>query len=184
MNASKQNSDHFLQVADVSFGVPASGPSGSPSVGWRPAAMARHKLAPHKLARWAIAAVAFCVLVMPTGMAFAAEELTGEILDMACYIGRGAKGPAHTRCAKTCADHGMPLGLLTDDSRVLLLYPKHGKEDAFAEVKALAGERAVLRGNVHDRKGLLGMEVHSARSDSGEDASAEESAEEADKEAN
>ena len=92
----------------------------------------------------------------------AADSVSGEILDLACYIGRGAKGPAHARCAQTCADHGMPLGVLTEDDKVYLLYPKHGKEGAFEEVKKLAGHDATLTGKLHEKDGLLGMEVHSA----------------------
>lgn len=93
-----------------------------------------------------------------------AEDTTveGEILDLACYIGRGAKGPSHTRCAATCAEHGMPLGLLGKDGKVYILYPKHGAEEGFDEVKTLAGQNAKLTGLVEDKDGLLGIEVHAA----------------------
>ena len=94
--------------------------------------------------------------------ALAADTLTGEILDLACYISKGAKGPAHKRCAQTCAEHGMPLGLLTEDGKVYVLYPKHGKEKSFDAVKELAGSDAKLVGKVADKDGLLGMEVHEA----------------------
>jgi hypothetical protein len=56
----------------------------------------------------------------------------------------------------------MPLGVLTDDGRVYLLYPKHGSEEQFEAVKALAGSRAKLSGNAHEKDGLKGLEVHSA----------------------
>lgn len=92
----------------------------------------------------------------------AADTLEGEVLDMACYLADGAKGPAHKRCAQTCAEHGMPLGLLTDDGAVYLLYPKHGKEEAFEAVKKLAGADARLTGKSADRGGLKGFEVHGA----------------------
>ena len=101
-------------------------------------------------------ALAATLVVSPS---HAADELEGEILDLACWIGRGAKGPSHTRCAQRCAEHGMPLGLLTDDDKVYVLYPKHGKEEGFEEVKKLAGTRAKLSGKLHDKDGLLGMEV-------------------------
>jgi len=103
---------------------------------------------------------AFC-LTLPAAPAFSSDTVvSGEILDMACYLGRNAKGPSHARCAQTCADHGMPLGVLTSDDKVYLLYPKHGKEEAFDEVKKFAGKKATLTGVVHDRHGILGFEVH------------------------
>ncbi|HYB99032.1 MAG TPA: hypothetical protein VEC57_07825 [Candidatus Limnocylindrales bacterium] len=93
----------------------------------------------------------------------AADTVEGEILDMACWIGRSAKGPSHTRCAQTCAEHGMPLGILSkSDSKVYLLYPKHGAEEAFEDVKKLAGVNAKLTGKLQEKDGLFGMEVHSA----------------------
>lgn len=93
----------------------------------------------------------------------AQDMVEGEILDMACWIGRSAKGPSHTRCAQTCAEHGMPLGILSkSDSKVYLLYPKHGAEAAFEDVKKLAGVNAKLTGKIQQKDGLLGMEVHSA----------------------
>jgi len=92
----------------------------------------------------------------------AVETIEGEILDLACYIPKRAKGPAHRKCAQTCAEHGMPLGLLTDDDAVYLLYPQHGKEDSFETVKKLAGTRARLTGDPSERGGLHGFEVHDA----------------------
>jgi len=104
------------------------------------------------------------VLALPLSVqrASAADELVGEVLDMACYLAKGAKGPAHAACAETCAEHGMPLGLLTDDQQVYLLYPKHGKEEAFDAVKKLAGHRAKITGAKAERSGIKGMEVSEA----------------------
>ena len=114
-----------------------------------------------------LAAVVFSLMlagmavVVPTP-ARAADVVVGEILDLACYIPKGAKGPSHARCAKTCAEHGMPLGLLDDEGKVYLLYPKHGKEKAFDAVKVLAAERARITGKISVRAGISGIEVHEA----------------------
>ena len=97
-----------------------------------------------------------------TRAAQATGEFVGEILDMACYIGRGARGPSHKRCAQKCAEHNMPLGILTDDGAIYLLYPKHGAEEDFEAVKKLAGANAKLTGNSHEKDGIKGLEVHSA----------------------
>ena len=101
------------------------------------------------------------VITAPTGVR-AADTLEGEILDMACYLDRGARGPAHKRCAQMCAEHGMPLGLITDEGKVFLLYPKHGAGKAFDAVKTLAGARAKVTGKLGARDGINGLEVHAA----------------------
>ena len=51
-----------------------------------------------------------------------AEEVTftGEVLDLACYVGRGAKGADHAGCAKSCVKGGQPMGLLTEDGKVAI----------------------------------------------------------------
>lgn len=108
------------------------------------------------------AALAFCLALAASGNARASEQIEGEILDLACYIPKRAKGPAHRKCAQTCAEHGMPLGLLTDDESVYLLYPRHGEEAAFDAVKQLAGRRARLTGSASERGTLRGFEVHEA----------------------
>jgi hypothetical protein len=92
----------------------------------------------------------------------ATEQIEGEILDLACYLPKRAKGPAHRKCAQTCAEHGMPLGLLTDDDAIYLLYPEHGREQSFETVKQLAGRRARLSGIAAERGGIRGLEVHEA----------------------
>jgi hypothetical protein len=104
------------------------------------------------------------VLALPLSVrpASAADQLSGEVLDMSCYLAKGAHGPAHAACAQACAEHGMPLGLLTDDQQVYLLYPKHGKDEAFDAVKKLAGQRATITGIKSERSGIKGMEVSEA----------------------
>ena len=82
----------------------------------------------------ALVTAALALVLALRGTAQAADQIVGEVLDLACYIPKRAKGPAHRKCAQTCAEHGMPLGLLTDDETVYLLYPRHGEEQAFDAV--------------------------------------------------
>ena len=38
--------------------------------------------------------------------------VTGEVIDITCYIAGGMKGEGHRECAQMCADQGLPLGFL------------------------------------------------------------------------
>jgi hypothetical protein len=109
-----------------------------------------------------LGAAALALAALTAADARGAEQIEGEVLDLACYIPKRAKGPAHHKCAETCAEHGMPLGLLTDDASVYLLYPRHGEESSFETVKQLAGRRAKLTGDAAERAGMRGFEVHDA----------------------
>ncbi|MBI4376412.1 MAG: hypothetical protein HY549_08180 [Elusimicrobia bacterium] len=90
----------------------------------------------------------------------AAQTLEGEILDMSCYLAHEGQGPKHAKCAKQCALGGVPLGLLTADKKVYLLVSEHGKETAFGDVKALAGEKAKITGKFASRGGISALLVH------------------------
>jgi hypothetical protein len=49
------------------------------------------------------------------------QTLTGELVDMACYLNEGAKGADHQECASMCAKDGIPVGLLTGDGKLYAL---------------------------------------------------------------
>jgi hypothetical protein len=89
-----------------------------------------------------------------------ALTVTGEVLDLSCYLGHGAKGKPHQKCAKACLlDKKVPAGLLLDDGSVLLLVPDHKHEKAFKPVGELAAERVTVRGRKVVSGGLPGLMV-------------------------
>jgi hypothetical protein len=90
-----------------------------------------------------------------------AESTTvqGEIVDMGCYLGHGAKGAKHKACATKCIAGGMPMGLLTDDGELYLLTMNHDNHDPFDAAKQMAAETVRVTGPVHERDGMLSLEV-------------------------
>lgn len=87
----------------------------------------------------------------------------GEVLDMACYVSHGAKGPDHAACAKRCAKGGQPIGLLADDGEVYLLYASHDDGSAFEATKELAGTKVMISGKKFEKGGITGIEVHEVK---------------------
>ncbi|MCS6852816.1 MAG: hypothetical protein NZ700_16785 [Gemmataceae bacterium] len=47
--------------------------------------------------------------------------VTGEIVDLACYLQVGKHGDKHRDCGQKCVRNGQPVGLLLDDGTVYLL---------------------------------------------------------------
>lgn len=89
-------------------------------------------------------------------------ELKGEVLDLSCYLGHGAKGKPHQKCAKACLlEKHAPAGLLTDDGQVYLLVPDHKHEAAFKPVGELGAEVVTVRGRKVASGGLPGIMVES-----------------------
>jgi hypothetical protein len=47
--------------------------------------------------------------------------VTGEIIDLSCYLQVGKHGGKHRDCGQKCLRNGQPIGLLTKDGTVYLL---------------------------------------------------------------
>jgi len=100
-----------------------------------------------------------CAALLITGISLAADggsegEWTGEVVDVACYIAKGATGPDHAGCAKSCVKGGQPMGLLTEDGTMLLLAADHSDGSAFEGLKDLAGSNAVVTGVLSESGGV------------------------------
>ncbi len=50
-----------------------------------------------------------------------AVTLTGEVVDLSCYLQLGKKGDAHKACGAKCVTAGEPAGLLTKEGKVYML---------------------------------------------------------------
>jgi hypothetical protein len=100
--------------------------------------------------------LAFFVVVGIAPLALVAEEgsWTGEIMDLACYIAKDAKGADHAGCAKSCVKNGQPMGLLTDDGTLVLLAADHQDGAPFEALKDMAGEKAMVMGTVAEKDGM------------------------------
>lgn len=84
----------------------------------------------------------------------AEESWTGEIVDLACYVPKGAKGPDHAGCAKSCVKNGQPMGLLTDDGTLVLLAADHKNGEAYEALKDMAGAKAHVSGLLAEKDGM------------------------------
>lgn len=85
--------------------------------------------------------------------------LTGEIVDMGCYMAEGAKGEAHKGCASMCISSGMPMGLLTGDGKLYLLTLNHDKADPYNSAKKMAAEQVTVTGMMSERNGMKSLSV-------------------------
>ena len=87
------------------------------------------------------------------------QTVTGEILDLACYVGHEAKGDKHKACATACISVGAPMGLLTSDGHVYLLVENHEMKKPYDELKSKAAEQMKVTGTVQERGGLPAIVV-------------------------
>ena len=78
--------------------------------------------------------------------------VTGEVLDMACYIDHGAHGEKHAGCAKTCIESGLPVGIKTADGKVFLIIGEH--KPLNKELAEFAAKTITIKGKLVTRDGI------------------------------
>ena len=64
------------------------------------------------------------------------KTLTGEVVDVSCYLQLGKRGEAHIPCGQKCVRSGQPIGLLTDRGKLYLVIPEehHPRRDGQASL--------------------------------------------------
>jgi hypothetical protein len=80
------------------------------------------------------------------------QKITGEIVDMACYLDHGVTGEKHADCAKKCITSGLPVGLKADDGKTYLLIGDH--KPLNDELAAYAAKKITVEGKVASRDGI------------------------------
>ena len=82
-----------------------------------------------------------------------AITVTGEILDMACYLDHGARGKDHKDCAETCIESGLPVGIKSDkDGKTYLIIGAH--KPLNEQLAKHAAETTTIRGKLVTRDGI------------------------------
>lgn len=84
--------------------------------------------------------------------AAAEVTVTGEVLDMACYLDHGALGPKHADCARTCIESGLPVGLKGQDGKTYLLIGEH--KPLNQELAKHAAQTITVKGKHVQRDGI------------------------------
>src|SRR5262249_60670104 len=110
-------------------------------------------------------ALAACAAAWSARLAAAADTVTGEVVDLACYMHDPAtgKGAAHRKCADTCLKKGLPMGLLTDDKQVYLLLEDHENPKPYAQLKEKAAEKVTVEGEKVTQGGTQGLIVEAVK---------------------
>jgi len=86
------------------------------------------------------------------------KTVTGEILDMKCFMTNGDRGEGHKDCAAMCIKGGQPMGIIDADNKVYLLL--EGKNAAaFEEAKKHAGETITATGALSEKSGVQALIV-------------------------
>jgi hypothetical protein len=81
-----------------------------------------------------------------------AQTVSGEVVDLACYLSEGALGPGHKECAQKCITSGLPVGIKSGDKIYLAVGSEHGS--ANSALAPLAAQQVTVEGTVTERDGV------------------------------
>ncbi len=90
------------------------------------------------------------------------RSIIGEVVDPACWIVNGAKGPTHKECAIACAKAGQVLGIVESKTQKLYMVAtdKPG-EDPNKGLIDYVGQTVLVKGRVYSRGGATGIKITS-----------------------
>src|SRR6201993_3366759 len=86
----------------------------------------------------------------------ASKEVTGEIVDMMCYVDHNAVGEKHGQsCGAKCVKSGGPVGIVSDGKAYLVVGEHKPMNDQLAEY---CGKTITLKGKLAERGGIAMIE--------------------------
>ncbi len=87
--------------------------------------------------------------------AAATKQVTGEVVDMMCYVDHNAMGDKHSGCAAKCIKGGGPVGVV-ENGKAYLVVGEH--KPINAELAEFAGKTITLKGKIAERGGIAMIE--------------------------
>ena len=86
----------------------------------------------------------------------ASKEVTGEIVDMMCYVDHNAVGEKHGQsCGAKCIKSGGPAGIVSDGKAYLVVGEHKPMNDQLADY---CGKTITLKGKMAERGGIAMIE--------------------------
>ena len=91
-----------------------------------------------------------------SGDAAASKEVTGEVVDMMCYVDHNAVGEKHGQtCGAKCIKSGGPVGIVSDGKAYLVVGEHKPINDQLAEY---CGKNITVKGKLAERGGIAMIE--------------------------
>lgn len=100
------------------------------------------------------------VLMIPFFVFSEEKTITGEVIDVSCYVASGAKGMEHKDCAVTCLKAGEPAGILDEATgKVYLVITEDHKTKPQDVVMPYVAKMVEAKGNASERSGLNVIDI-------------------------
>ena len=94
--------------------------------------------------------------------------VTGEVVDVSCYLQLGKRGEAHIACGTKCINNGQPIGVVDAEGNLYIVMAEehHPRRDGQVELKTVLGpllaKTVTLTGMMTEMKGYRALFVQAA----------------------
>ena len=85
--------------------------------------------------------------------------LTGNLVDLSCYIGSGAHGASHAACAKACLLKGQPFGIETSDGNIVTIFGDGPGVSNAQRLAPFVEKKVTITGTEYEAHGVNGIHI-------------------------
>ena len=85
----------------------------------------------------------------------ATKTITGEVVDLMCFVDHGSSGDKHAACAAKCIKGGGPVGISSEGKTYLVVGEHKPMNDQLAD---LAGKTITIKGKLAEKEGISMIE--------------------------
>jgi len=96
--------------------------------------------------------------------------ITGELVEVSCYLQLGKKGEAHIPCGSDCIKHGQPAGILDKSGKLTVLFVEEhdprrkGEIDIREKLASLVAKQVTATGMLTKKDGYAASTSRAAKS--------------------
>lgn len=84
-------------------------------------------------------------------------QITGQVLDIACFVGHDSSGEKHAKCAEACARAGNPLAIF--DGKQIYLSVSMNHKNPNEKLMAFIEKKVKVTGSLVEKAGLKGIMI-------------------------
>lgn len=86
-----------------------------------------------------------------------AVQITGQVVDIACFVGHNSSGEKHAKCAESCARAGNPLAIFDGKEIYVSISMDHGNPNT--KLMPFIEKKVKVTGAVLEKGGLKGIKI-------------------------
>lgn len=86
-------------------------------------------------------------------------QVTGQVVDVACFVGHDSSGAKHEKCAEACARAGNPLAIYDESAKALYLPVSTDHKNPNAKLMSFIEKKVTVKGTLLEKAGLKGIAI-------------------------